>query len=81
MSFVNEQTGRGTSQELIVFLSPSDDDWGSKRGVLVNGRTGKATNRWGDGTVGVPASVAELAEEEMEAYMPYSFERYVWKHQ
>jgi len=67
-------TGKGTTKELIVFPP------GVEEGVLVNARTGKATNRWADGTAGVPKEIKELAEEEVNAYMPYSMEQYDWSH-
>jgi len=79
MPFVNRKTGKGTTSELLVFPGElyGDEDG---IGVLVNGRTGKATNRWGDGTAGLSALVREGAEEETEAYMPYTMEEYEWKH-
>lgn len=79
MPFVSEETGKGTDSELIVFPGESYGD-PDNIGVLVNPRTGKATNRWGDGTVGISTDLREGAEEETEAYMPHTMERYVWKH-
>lgn len=74
MAFYSVRTGKGTSKELIVF------PYGVEEGVLVKGRTGGVTNRWADGTVGVPSDVRELASEEGTAYMPYSMEEYRWRH-
>ena len=48
-------------------------------GVLVNRRTGKVTNRWEDGTAGVPQSVKDRAAEETEAY-DLQGRLYEWKH-
>jgi len=81
--FKNVKTGKGTSKELIVFPHGAADVdsytfW--EEGVLVNGKTGRVTNRWGDGTKGVPEEVRELANEESTAFMPYTMEEYEWSH-
>ena len=79
MPFINRKTGKGTTSELLVFPGESYGD-PDNIGVLVDGRTGKATNRWGDGVAGVSAELKEGAEEETEAFMPYTMEEYRWEH-
>ena len=80
--FRSTKTGKGTSKELTVYLfGPEGEEFDSNHiGFLVNGRTGKATNRWGDGTVGIPKGVIPFIEEVDTAYDPYTGEEYEWQH-
>lgn len=47
--------------EFLVF--PSDEDGQTELGIVVY-RDGRVSNRWGDGTVGVPDRWVELANAE-----------------
>lgn len=60
--------------ELIVQV-PSDIDG---IGVVVR-LDGTVTNRWGDGTVGVPEDIVREATAEVEAGCPMCSTLYVWE--
>jgi hypothetical protein len=78
MPFVNAKTGKRTNKELMVFVGEFGGD-PDGIGVLVDPNTGKATFWWADGTKGISDEVAQAAEDETEAYMPYTLEQYIWK--
>lgn len=77
MPFVNQKTGKGTTKELIVYPGALYDE--DEIGVLVDGRTGRATNRWADGTIGLSVELKEAAAEETDAFDSEGA-LYVWKH-
>jgi hypothetical protein len=52
--------------ELLASATTGPD---SSEGIIVY-RNGKASNRFADGTAGVPADLAELAEADEELYHP-----------
>jgi hypothetical protein len=78
MSFINEKTGKKATDELVVFPGGEAGD-PDGIGVLVTPE-GEVTNRWGDGTAGIPELLSNMAEEETEAYDPSTHEPYTWRH-
>jgi hypothetical protein len=56
--------------ELLVSVpDPSDPKKSLEQGIIIY-RNGTVSNRWEDGTAGVPAEVVELANEEETLYHP-----------
>ena len=56
--------------ELLASVpNPDDPEKSLEQGIIVY-RNGTVSNRWEDGTVGVPAEVAELANDEETLYHP-----------
>ena len=56
-----------------------EGDWTPELGVIVY-RDGTVTNRWSDGTAGVPANVVQAADELDELYSPYAGDMaFMWK--
>lgn len=80
--FRNVRTGRATSKELVVHLfGPEQREFDPDGiGFLVKGRTGEATNRWADGTIGIPEGAISFIEEASEAFDPATGEYYDWSH-
>lgn len=67
-------------EEVVVYLSgPAKQEFDPDNiGFLVNARTGKATNRWADGTAGIPQGAVPFIEEEETAYHPETGEECRW---
>src|SRR5271157_492889 len=56
--------------ELLTTVSDPDNGEETLELPVVVYRNGEISNRWADGTVGIPAAVVELAEGEEEYYHP-----------
>lgn len=67
--------GQNETGEFIVHPPAEFDPDGV--GVLVTA-AGEVTNRYGDGTIGVPAELAAAASEETEARCPVGGETVEW---
>jgi len=78
MPFVNNKTGRPAraDQELLVFPG---EDFGDPDGlgVIVYG-DGRVSGRWGDGVAGLSEEARVAAEDETDAFDPYTKDFYVW---
>jgi len=64
--------------ELIADARDPENGELLEQGIIVS-RNGEVSNRWDDGTVGVPADVAELADAEDTLYHPNGEETDVWR--
>jgi hypothetical protein len=60
------QCDDGCQTDEVLAASP-DKNAGA---ILVNRKTGQATNRWWDGTAGVPELLSRLAEEDDHPMCP-----------
>ena len=69
-------TCSGNHDEFIAIVSEELDP--DRIGVIVYA-SGKASNRWADGTAGVPVLVRQEAEEDDEPYCPICHEVARWR--
>ena len=59
-----------------VFAKAVGSGWA--QWVQVYADSGEATNRFGDGTIGVPKELSDLAEEDEEPYCTECWDRCIW---
>ena len=69
--------------EVLAFPTLGEGEYyygGIELGIIVYGNGGESSNRFGDGTVGVPHWLQELAEWEDSVMCPECLHEAEWKH-